>query len=204
MRSIHYPTEILIDSVKNHQEIRNKLLVEIENAHGEVSKHPQQFELISKTDWVLEEVRERTWIQLFWPHLTNALKNMIQHLRFNSVDIKTIWYQQYQQNDTHGWHIHGQSQYSGIYYLEYENTPTQIRLNNDRIQDIEVSEGDIVIMPTYIIHRCPPVKNNKRRTIIAFNFDMKEFAPSLAIQLEREWKEETGYAVNITEGKMST
>ena len=203
MRSIHYPTEILIDSVKTHQEIRNKLLVEIEQAHGEVSKHPQQFELISKTDWVLEEVRERRWIQLFWPHLTNALKNMIQHLRFNSVDIKTIWYQQYQQNDTHGWHIHGQSQYSGIYYLEYENTPTQIRVN-DRIQDIEVSEGDIVIMPTYIIHRCPPVKTNKRRTIIAFNFDLKEFAPSLAIQLEQEFKEETGYAVNITEGKMST
>jgi hypothetical protein len=203
MRSIPYPTEILIDSVKTHQEIRNKLLLEIENAHGEQSKHPQQFELISKTDWVLEEVRERTWIQLFWPHLTNALKNMIQHLRFNAVDIKTIWYQQYQQNDTHGWHIHGQSQYSGIYYLEYENTPTQIRVNN-RIQDIEVSEGDIAIMPSTTIHRCPPVKNNKRRTIIAFNFDMKEFAPSLAIQLEREWKEETGYTVNITEGKMST
>lgn len=203
MRSIPYPTEILIDSVKNHQDIRNKLLVEIQQAHGEVSKHPQQFELISKTDWVLEYSQERKWIQLFWPHLSNTLEKMITKMRFNAVDIKTLWYQQYQQNDTHGWHIHGQSQYSGIYYLEYENTPTQIRVN-DRIQDIEVNEGDIVIMPTYVIHRCPPVKNNKRRTIIAFNFDMKEFAPSLAVQLEREWKEETGYAVNITEGKMST
>ena len=139
MRSIPYPTEILIDSVKNHQEIRNKLLLEIEQSHGEKTRHPHQYELISKTDWVLEETKERKWVNLFLPHLKNTLEKMITRMRFNAVDIKTIWYQQYQQNDTHGWHIHGQSHYSGIYYLEYENTPTQIR-SNDRIQDIEVRQ----------------------------------------------------------------
>ena len=106
---------------------------------------------------------------------------MFNH-QYQSIVIDQLWYQQYLQSDFHQFHIHN-AQYSAIYYLELkDNTYTQI-INNNTIEDIEVTEGDVVVMPSTVVHRCPVVESEYRRTIISFNFDLEYFSETYMREL---------------------
>ena len=92
-------------------------------------------------------------------------------LNFEKVIIDNIWFQQYKQNGTHGWHTHG-SNYTGVYYVDFEKTYAKTELINpidDKKITIDAEEGDIIIFPSFIIHRSALQKINKTKTIISFN-----------------------------------
>ena len=36
---------------------------------------------------------------------------------------------------------------------------------------VEVEEGDLLFFPTFLVHRSPVIKSNKRKTIISCNID---------------------------------
>ena len=44
------------------------------------------------------------------------LKEVLGSLGYAKSVIHNLWYQQYLEGDTHGWHIHG-SHFTGVYYL---------------------------------------------------------------------------------------
>ena len=83
-----------------------------------------------------------------------------------------MWYQQYTKNNTHGWHIHGEN-YTGVYYLEFPKGSSKTELidqyNIRKKITVNAKEGDIVIFPSFIIHRAPKIINDIRKTIISFN-----------------------------------
>ena len=96
--------------------------------------------------------------------------------------IKKLWFQQYVQNDYHGWHIHGDN-YTGVYYLDFPkgSSKTELIDQKDINKKITVNakEGDIIIFPSFIIHRSPKIKENIKKTIISFNIEMNLIKSSI-------------------------
>ena len=69
-----------------------------------------------------------------------------------------------------------------MYYLEFDNHQyTQLLdpLNLDRAISLKVVEGDFIVFPSHVIHRSGVNKTHKKRTIISFNFDVKEIREDL-------------------------
>ena len=76
------------------------------------------------------------------------------------------WFQQYLQASDFGWHEHG-GHFAVVFYLELpEMTEATEFLNYGQF---DVKEGDVIFFPTFLIHRSPMIKSNKRKTIIATN-----------------------------------
>ena len=88
-----------------------------------------------------------------------------------------MWYHQYAKNSVHNWHIHGEN-YTGVYYLELpDDTPkTELIDQYDKKITVEANEGDVVIFPSFIIHRGPKVLNDSRKTIISFNLEFEDIS----------------------------
>lgn len=171
MKSIPIEQQILIHPTVNHTQFKDLLLKQIEDAPYE--KRTNNDESISKTDYHIKET-QREWVKIFTLYTQNTLKDILNTLQFQSANFPSVWFQQYHTNDYHDFHHHPMSNYSGIYYLELsDNTYTQILINN-KITDIQVSEGDIVVFPSQVQHRCPKIISNTRRTIISFNFDPRQ------------------------------
>lgn len=114
------------------------------------------------------------------PSIDNHLSRVALFLGYQSHEIRELWFQQYLNNDTHGWHIHG-SNFTAIYYIELnEASPlTELicpfSLNKKIVPNIK--EGDILIFPSYVIHRAPRINNNIRKTIISFNLNFLNIDP---------------------------
>ena len=79
--------------------------------------------------------------------------------------------------------------YTGVYYVEFEKDFPKTELINQFDQNkkiiVDVKEGDIVIFPSFIIHRSPVMKIKKRKTIISFNL---EFEPTISKKILKKYK----------------
>jgi uncharacterized RmlC-like cupin family protein len=89
------------------------------------------------------------------------------------VILSNYWFQQYENGDYHGTHVHD-TPFSSVYYIELpgESPRTTLKLFGKEYQ-IEVQEGDILTFPGFIPHESKENKNT-RKTIIAFNSTYEE------------------------------
>lgn len=129
---------------------------------------------VHATDWSKAKDFNRDWVKYFLPLLKPYLAQLAYGSGYSSYAIDELWYQQYYQNQTHGWHTHG-SNFTGVYYIELDDGPkTQLvdPFNQDELLPIECKEGSLIIFPSYTIHRGPKIYNNNRKTIISFNWNM--------------------------------
>ena len=85
-------------------------------------------------------------------------------------------------NGKHGWHTHAQN-YTGVYYVKFSNKDAKTELIDPFSQDkkiiINAKEGDIVIFPSYVIHRATEQKENSEKIIISFNINFTRIMPNL-------------------------
>ena len=91
--------------VEKHEEVKRVILNYIEDAPF-LAKN-SYIDNISKFDWPDGGDSERPWVKYFLPHfekVVNELCECIGVSRIRSLD--AIWYQQYVENSSHGWHIH--------------------------------------------------------------------------------------------------
>tara|TARA_Y100000114_G_C11719366_1_gene307671 strand:+ start:197 stop:787 length:591 start_codon:yes stop_codon:yes gene_type:complete len=176
--------------IKKHFEIKNKILSEIDNDVNKSLNISDEYHIdnISKLDWDVCSNFNRPWVKIFLPCLYEDIKEVICSMAYNKIMIKSAWYQQYLEGDTHGWHIHGQH-YTGVYYLEFSEECSKTEICSPfslETKQIDAVEGDFIIFPAHYIHRGLPNKKS-RKTIISFNFDIvansKNNLPALNINL---------------------
>lgn len=95
-------------------------------------------------------------------------------------NIIAVWKVNYTKGDFHQIHNHGSTGYSGIIYFDYDDevhTPTQfVDTDNDPITDRTrlacnqgSLEGDIVIVPSKVLHFTYPNNSDKLRSILGFD-----------------------------------
>ena len=127
---------------------------------------------ITKLDWSLATDFSRPWVEYFKPKLDALLNDVAKVCGYIDCQINDIWFQQYQESDTHGSHTHG-SNFTGVYYLDLPDLAPKTQLvnpfNQEQILVPKVTEGDILIFPSYVMHRAPRIKENINKTIVSFN-----------------------------------
>ena len=115
----------------------------------------------------------RSWVKKLIPNLGISLQKMLSSLGYTGYSVMDIWYHQYAEGDTYGWHIHG-LQYAGIYYLEFPKGCGRTEMCSPyslKPQKIDAEEGDVIIFPAHLMHRALP-NGKERKTAISFNLDI--------------------------------
>ena len=173
MKKIQIDDCICHSKIKEHLEIRDSILSEIDKTSDSDLEQKDSFytDSISKLDWDISDKLDRPWVKIFLPVFIKNLEEVITSIGYAKVAIKNVWYQQYLEGDTHGWHIHD-DHFTGVYYLEFPEgcSHTEIISPYDfKAVKIDASEGDFVVFPAHYIHRGLP-NGNKRKTIISYNF----------------------------------
>ena len=157
---------IFKSKIENHIEIKKTLLDQINLIPNNPIHHKQ--DKIYHSDWNLPVDMHREYRFIFFEAVKKHLENMASQLGAPNVEIKNFWFQQYIENNTHGWHTHAGCNFSNVYFLECsEGTSTQFK-------NFEVSckEGDILSFPAFLPHKSPTIQQGDRKTIIAFNSDI--------------------------------
>ena len=175
MKKIQIDDCIVHGKIKKHLEIKDSILSEISKTSDGNLKQKDSFytDSISKLDWNKSADIERPWVKIFLSVFLKNLQEAIASIGYTQAVIKNVWYQQYLEGDTHGWHIHGE-QYTGVYYLEFPEGCSQTEIvspYNFKVEKIDVVEGDFIIFPAHCIHRGLP-NTKKRKTIISYNFSI--------------------------------
>ena len=157
-------------TLPTHDKIKSKLLDIIEN-YEPVKEYP---DTISKTDFYDSGKRE------YWNILNEGLEPLwkeISNKYWVEEWYSKLWFQQYCNNDFHGWHLHSEASISMSYLLELPDSRYSTEFidseNNKRFQ-LNVCEGDVIIFPSYAIHRAPIIKSDIRKTTIAINLNFIE------------------------------
>ena len=179
IQKIKLNTTALLKPFKYHNEMKDTLRSLIETSYCESInvKDSNCGDEISRLDWSKYPDFDREWVKYVKPRLQEHFEICADDLNYRGCRIKGLWYQQYIKNNIHDWHIHGDN-YTGVYYLELpDDTPkTELIDQYNKKITIEADEGDIVIFPSFIIHRAPKMQSDSRKTIISFNLEFEDIS----------------------------
>ena len=183
MKKFKLDTPYVIGHLDEHDQIKEQVLKEI-NEQKQFTKLSDDLDgvNISKSDWETSRWdHSRLWANTLMPHLAKHLSESTKLLGYVQFKIQELWFQQYEQQSSHGWHVHG-SNWTNVYFLEFpEDCPkTQFinPFNQTDICEFDVKEGDVLTFPSYVIHRAPVNNSTNRKTIISWNMDT-ELKPGL-------------------------
>ena len=184
MKKFKLNTPCLLDSFKDHKKLKDTLVSLIKETKADYLNEQQDYysDLIHRLDWSQSKDKNREWVKHILPSLQNHFENYAKKLGYEKVDVTNIWFQQYNKNGKHGWHTHAQN-YTGVYYIKFSNKDAKTELIDPFSQNkkiiINAKEGDIVIFPSYVIHRATEQKQDSKKIIVSFNINFTKILPSL-------------------------
>jgi len=170
MKTIFKEVPFFITDVKNHDELKEKVLKDIYKMG--VFSYKNDVQCISSTDWHLDSQFQRDYISHLVTTFNDICNQVSENLKCDfKLQIKNYWYQIYKKGDYHGWHEHFISPYSNIYYLSLPESAskTTFRLCGEEFE-IDVKEGQILSFPGFITHCSKPNQSDEDKVVIAFNF----------------------------------
>jgi mannose-6-phosphate isomerase-like protein (cupin superfamily) len=159
---------ILKNPVKEHEKLKPIILKAIQD----MGIHPIESagEKISNTDWHLGSDFFRPYYNPVKPVLDEIASITTQEFNYkNPLFVKNYWFQQYQTNDWHGWHMHSNAMFSSVYYVELSegSAKTSFNFNNTEFE-LDIEEGDVLTFPGLVEH-CSKPNQFGQKTIISFN-----------------------------------
>jgi len=162
---------IFIQKVKEHKEIKNKLLSLLDEIKND--KIESDNEKIQKSDYNLSVDVERKYGSMFQDIVRPYNENIKEFYKAEKILINNYWFQQYGDNGYHNFHIHPFSLLSNVYYLELENNNSTVFYDMQNKKEIKynLEEGDLITFPSLLPHRSQ-VNTNGRKTIISYNSDV--------------------------------
>jgi hypothetical protein len=175
MKKISIDIPIIISRLKNHFEIKSILLNLIDEMPNN-SMYPGENNLdkISKTDWNLPREHPRRYLDFIKPQIVETISESLGHYKLTGISFDNFWFQQYYQSDFHGWHVHINSHWTNVYFVELPDSRIKteiLKFGNEDLVDYDICEGDIISFPSMLYHRSPPNLVNARKTIISFNLN---------------------------------
>lgn len=179
-----------IGNFPDHSNLKQQVLDLIGNSNSEtlIMKDNYYSDKVNKLDWDKARDFDRLWVKLLKPNIENYLNNLAVALGYQSAIIEEFWFQQYVNGDSHGWHTHG-SNFTGVYYIELDERSPKTEIIEPSRQNkkivMDVHEGDILMFPSYVIHRAPVIKDNLRKTIVSFNFILDLIEPNTLANINR-------------------
>ena len=164
---------IFKSKVENHQEIKEKLLQQI----NLIPQNPiiEDGDNIFHTDWNLPSAMHREYQNLFLETIKSHMINMCDELGLIYYRINQFWFQRYNQGGGHAMHTHPNCHFANVYFVECPKGYS----TKFKSFEMECEEGDILSFPAFLPHMSPTIENNDMKTVIAFNsnFDVNPFPP---------------------------
>jgi hypothetical protein len=161
-----------VSKFKDHNLVKENALKLIDGSNFDRVIQTNSETDITKTDWAYSSNFERPWIKFLSQTLFNHMLNVYEDLGYDGFTIHEMWFQQYQKNSQHGWHTHS-ANFTNVYYLELPKhspkTQIVVPFNQKEIIEIDVEEGDILVFPSFVIHKAPKNLIDDRKTIISYN-----------------------------------
>jgi len=170
---------LFTDPIVEHSQYKDKLLELIKNLTDDDRTNHRAYHIttkdplvVSKTDWDLPKDFKREYLDLFYTIVSPYMKKMSIFFKKSDWTITNAWFLQYTRTCFHSWHNHDSCMYSNIYFLELPNPKHKTELldiTTKKIIKYKAQEGDLLTFPSCITHRSKMIKDNNRKTIIAFN-----------------------------------
>lgn len=162
--------EILLDRIEKYKLKKNCLVARSYDINKETNRVYSDFQFSNAEQMFKDDFFEHK-------ELVELLANIGTSMNMNifgnfSVNRSNAWFKQYGKNGQHKWHNHANTQFTNIYFLELPDTKykTEICGLNGKIIEYEAKEGQILTMPSFLLHRSKP-NGAKRKTIISFDTD---------------------------------
>lgn len=157
-----------------HNQIKQTLLELIDESKARSMFNETDKLNITKADWEYSLDMSRPWTDYLLNYLNPHIAEVFKEMGFNKFLLKDIWFQQYLNKASHGWHTHG-SHFTNVYYVELDNdAPKTVLVNPFTKEEFvpDVKEGQTIIFPGYVIHKSPDDFFKKRKTIVSWNSDI--------------------------------
>jgi hypothetical protein len=150
--------------VLNH-DVHKNILIEL------IKKIPRnKLNQVSHQDHNIPPSMIREWANYFWPNIYHHFREEFCDMVKGQIQVTNAWFQWYEKNDFHEWHVHEGVHFTNIYYLSLPNKDMKTVVKDlDGERSIYVKEGQILTLPAYWKHRSPPNKYNEPKIIISFN-----------------------------------
>lgn len=166
----------VIKSIDKHFEIKDKLIKLIEESPASAQEDDA---IITKTDYFLDRSEDEGLSKYYDFFLKECIDDIQHILNYyikypGSFLMDNGWFQIYEKGDIHNWHIHEDSFYNAVYFLEFPEDGPGTEFYEPftgSIFSMNVKEGDLLIFPSQYIHRSPKNQSEGRKTIIAFNIN---------------------------------
>jgi hypothetical protein len=170
MKQLDITNCFFIRPVKNHNEIKSKILDSIKGM-GEFSIRTG-INNISNTDWHLAAGFNRPYHQIIESSVSDHVTALKDKFKYNDAKIGNYWFQQYAKGDYFDWHVHDGCMFSNVYYVDLQgSTPkTTFSLGGEEFC-IDSEEGSILTFPSFLIHRSGSNQSDNVKTVISFNVD---------------------------------
>jgi hypothetical protein len=171
IRETNVNIPIIVSTLKEHDKIKHRILDLIDQSTNEYLTGTG--ELISRTDWKESDDNSREYLEFVMPFLVEHIAEIFKKYNTLGIKIGNVWFQQYNENDLHDWHVHGLCHFTIIYFLELpdESIKTEIKDMFGELVPHNAAEGDIIVFPSCLYHRSPINTTGKRKTIISFNIN---------------------------------
>jgi len=107
------------------------------------------------------------YAQLAEQVLQKYIATHLNKCRINARKINMLWwFNQYYKNGEHEWHIHGNTSFALVYFVELPHNELGTQLYGI---DLPVEEGDVLLFPGIIPHRSAPNKFDQRKSSLVAN-----------------------------------
>lgn len=113
--------------------------------------------------------------------LDRQIEMFLNHYKLDGR-LTSSWFERSGKHHYHQPHNHGMTGYSGVLYVEYDpghHAPTHFISPFPNFIDGEaihqapfVTEGDLILFPSSILHYTHPNKSEKNRTVLSFNLEL--------------------------------
>lgn len=161
------PAFVFKFKIDNHKELNENLLSLI-NLIPHNPYENKKDSTIAHTDWNLPKEVERKYGYLFFNKINPYLQELTSNLNCNHCKVENYWFQQYEKGSSHNWHNHNNCHFAGVYFVECPNNYGTVFKNFE----VDCTEGDLLIFPSFLIHTSKEIVEDIRKTVIAFNFDI--------------------------------
>ena len=124
-----YKVSKSVENIESHNYDYDPKVENINNVNAQELLNGVQCEINYNKELTLDEAKEIAIKNLAKDPLHYVKEGQfgIKGLGYEHYVIDAIWYQQYLEGDTHGWHTHGKT-YSGVYYLEFPDESSRTEL----------------------------------------------------------------------------
>lgn len=152
--------------IDNFEDIKPKILNILDNAEAEPSDH------VTRTDWSVDVGDPREYFDIIWEHIGKDMNAILRgNLGITGWEVNNVWFHQYDDGSGFDWHWHSNCSFTNVCYIELPDgsKPEFIDPVTKEVIQANVKEGQVLVIPSFIMHRSPINRTGSRKTVVPFN-----------------------------------